>query len=596
MAFPESFLQELKTRCELAEVAAPYVNLKRSGRTLAGLCPFHGEKTPSFHVYPEDNHFYCFGCGAGGDVISFVMRAENLDYVEAVRLLAQRAGLDMPQDGYDDSLSKLRKRIFEANREAARFYYQSLYRPVGREGLNYLHSRMLTDRTIRRFGLGFADDEWGSLTSHLKSLGFSDNELLTANLSVRRANGNGIHDRFMNRVIFPIIDLRGNVIAFGGRIMTDQKPKYLNTSDTPVFKKSGNLFSLNNAKNSGSRSLILCEGYMDVISVNQAGFTNAVATLGTALTGEQAMLMKRYADEVIICYDADEAGQKATARAIPILRDAGLAVRVLTIPEGKDPDEFIKSRGADGPEAFRAVIERSGNDIDYRLQKLQAEFNLATSEGRVGYLEAAARIIASVSSPIERDVYTSKLCKEYGVDKAAFNAQLQKLGKNRSYQEQRKLQQKIRADLSGRNGRLDPEGAKAKRSSSAEEALVAYLISNPDAHSYISGKITPEQFQNSLMRRYYTYFLERIEQGRDPLNNTTSDFSTEENNRLYRLIAKHSGVACTRQSLDEYIKVIREESAKLSAADAANMSEGELNAYLEKIRKAKGNHKKGNAG
>lgn len=589
MAFPETFLQELKSRCELSDVAAPYVDLKRSGRTLAGLCPFHGEKTPSFHVYPEDNHFYCFGCGAGGDVISFIMRIENLDYVEAVRLLAQRAGLDMPQDGYDDSLSKLRRRIFEANREAARFFYRSLYRPVGREGLGYLHSRMLSDRTIRHFGLGFADDEWSSLTAHLKGLGFSENELLAANLSVRRANGNGIHDRFMNRVIFPIIDLRGNVIAFGGRIMTDQKPKYLNTSDTPVFKKSANLFSLNNAKNSGSRTLLLCEGYMDVIAVSQAGFANAVATLGTALTGEQAMLMKRYADEVIICYDADGAGQKATARAIPILRNAGLTVRVLTVPEGKDPDEFIKSKGADGAEAFRALIERSGNDIDYRLQKLRADYNLAASEGKVGYLEAAAQIIASVSSPIERDVYSSKLCREFGVDKAAFNSRLEKLGKSRSYQEQKKQQQKIRAELSGRGDKFDSDRAKARRSSSAEEALVAYLINNPDSHTYISERVSPEQFQNSLMRRYYTYFLGRIADGKDPLNNTTSDFSAEENNRIYRILTKYSGVACTRRSLDEYINVIKGESVKLSAADAANMSDEELNAYLDKIRKAKGN-------
>ena len=277
---------------------------------MVGLCPFHGEKTPSFNIYTEDGSFYCFGCGVGGDVISFIMKIENLDYVDAVKYLAQRAGMEMPENAYDDSMSKLRKRIFEANREAARFYFQSLYRPVGKEGLDYLHRRMLTDKTIRHFGLGFADDDWTSLTTYLKSKGFSENELVSANLAVQRRSGNGVYDRFTNRVMFPIIDLRGNVIAFGGRIMTDEKPKYLNTSDTPVFKKSENLFSLNNAKNAGVRTLLLCEGYMDVIAVNQAGFANAVATLGTALTTEQAMLIKRYADEVIICYDADEAGQK----------------------------------------------------------------------------------------------------------------------------------------------------------------------------------------------------------------------------------------------------------------------------------------------
>ena len=408
MAFPEGFLQELKMRNDITEVVSPYVNLKRRGRNMVGLCPFHGEKTPSFNIYTENGSFYCFGCGVGGDVISFIMKIENLDYVDAVKFLAQRAGMELPENSYDDSMSKLRKRIYEANREAARFYYKTLYQPLGKEGLDYLHGRMLSDRTIRHFGLGFADDDWSSLTTHLKSLGFSENELVSANLAVQRRSGNGVYDRFTNRVMFPIIDLRGNVIAFGGRIMTDQKPKYLNTSDTPVFKKSENLFSLNNAKNAGSRTLMLCEGYMDVIAVTQAGFKNAVATLGTALTTEQAMLIKRYADEVIICYDADEAGQKATARAIPILRNAGLLVRVLTIPNGKDPDEFIKSQGADGPEAFKAIIDRSGNDVDYRLQKLKADFNLDVSDGKVGYLEAASRIIASIQSPIEQDVYASK--------------------------------------------------------------------------------------------------------------------------------------------------------------------------------------------
>ena len=587
MAFPEGFLQELKTRNDITEVVSPYVNLKRRGRNMVGLCPFHGEKTPSFNIYTENGSFYCFGCGVGGDVISFIMKIENLDYVDAVKFLAQRAGMELPENSYDDSMSKLRKRIFEANREAARFYYKTLYQPVGREGLDYLHGRMLSDRTIRHFGLGFADDDWSSLSTHLKSLGFSENELIAANLAVQRRSGNGVYDRFTNRVMFPIIDLRGNVIAFGGRIMTDQKPKYLNTSDTPVFKKSENLFSLNNAKNAGSRTLMLCEGYMDVIAVTQAGFSNAVATLGTALTNEQAMLIKRYADEVIICYDADEAGQKATARAIPILRNAGLLVRVLTIPNGKDPDEFIRSQGADGPEAFRAVIEKSGNDVDYRLQKLRADFNLDTSDGKVGYLEAASRIIASIQSPIEQDVYASKLCKEFDIDKNAFKSQLEKLNKRRYREDYKKQQQKIRADLSGRGDKVDTDRAKVPRSSSAEEALVVYLINNPDAAGYISGEISPEQFQNSLMRRFYQYFLARITDGKDPLNSVSADFPSDEVNKIFGMLRKYSSVAQTKKSLDEYIKVIREESVKLRHDDVKNMSGEQLNDYLRKKREAK---------
>ena len=474
MAFPESFLQELKMRNDITEIVSSYVSLKRRGRNMVGLCPFHGEKTPSFNIYTENGSFYCFGCGVGGDVISFIMKIENLDYVEAVKYLAQRAGMEVPENSYDDSMSRLRTRVFEANREAARFYNSALNSPIGAKGLEYFHGRALSDRTIRRFGLGFADDDWTSLCRHLHSKGFTDSEIVAANLGLKRRNGNGIYDRFTNRVMFPIIDLRGNVIAFGGRIMTDEKPKYLNTSDTPVFKKSANLFSLNNAKNSGSRTLILCEGYMDVISVNQAGFANAVATLGTALTSEQALLMKRYADEVIICYDADEAGQKATARAIPILRSAGLLIRVLTIPNGKDPDEFIRANGSDGPAAFKAVIEKSGNDVEYRLQKLKQNHNIETTDGRVAYLEAASKVVASINSPIERDVYSSKICNELGVDKNAFTQQIVNISKRQNRENAGKELRKIQSDLSGRNDKINTEHFKKPRSSRRGFGCVPY--------------------------------------------------------------------------------------------------------------------------
>lgn len=587
MAFPESFLQELKMRNDITEVVSSYVNLKRRGRNMVGLCPFHGEKTPSFNVYTENGSFYCFGCGVGGDVISFEMKIENLDYVDAVKALAQRAGMEMPENSYDDSFSKLRSRVFEANREAARFYFSTLYSKSGAGGLEYFYSRGLSDRTIRHFGLGFADDNWTSLCSHLRSKGFKDNELVAANLAVQRRNGNGIYDRFTNRVMFPIIDLRGNVIAFGGRIMTDEKPKYLNTSDTPVFKKSANLFSLNNAKNSGSRTLILCEGYMDVIAVNQAGFTNAVATLGTALTSEQAVLMKRYADEVIICYDADEAGQKATARAIPILRNAGLVIRVLSIPSGKDPDEFIRSKGKDGPVAFKALLEKSGNDIEYRLQKLKQVHNTETTDGKVAFLEAASKVIATISSPIERDVYTSKICAELNVDKNAFKQQLSRLTGRAKRDSKKQEARKIQTDLSRRNDKINTDHYKKPRSSSAEEALVVYLVNNPDSASEISSKLKPEQFQNSLIRRYYEYILNRIIDGLDPLNNITADFSSDEASKLFQLMSQTIPSASTPQAMREYIEVINEESQKLSSDDISSMSPDQLRDYLERMKKNK---------
>lgn len=584
MPFPESFLQELKLRNDITEIVSSYVNLKRRGRNMVGLCPFHGEKTPSFNVYTENGSFYCFGCGVGGDVITFIMKIENLDYVDAVKFLAQRAGLEIPENTYDDSLSKLRKRVFEANREAARFYYDTLNSPIGRTGLDYFHSRALTDRTIRHFGLGFSDDKHTSLCRHLKSKGFSENEIVAANLAFASKRGKGIYDRFSNRVMFPIIDLRGNVIAFGGRILTDEKPKYLNTSDTPVFKKSANLFSLNNAKNSGSRTLILCEGYMDVIAVNQAGITNAVATLGTALTSEQAVLMKRYADEVVICYDSDEAGQKATARAIPILRNAGLLVRVLTVPNGKDPDEFIRSKGADGPAAFKAAIEKSGNDVEYRLQKLKQSYNLETSDGKVGYLEAAAKIIAEISSPIERDVYTSKICSEYSIEKTAFASQINAAARRTRREYRSKEQRKIRTELSGRADKIDTDHYKQPRSSSAEESLVAFLVKNPDSAEYIAKNVKAEQFKNALMKQYYQYFLSRIQSGLSPLTNAAADFSGDEVSKLYQILSKHSAIASTGQALNEYINVINEESQKLSNEDIASMTGDDLNEYVKKLR------------
>lgn len=587
MPFPDSFLQELKLRSDITEIASSYVNLKRHGRNMVGLCPFHGEKTPSFTIYTENGSFYCFGCGAGGDVITFIMKIENLDYVEAVKFLAQRAGMEMPENTYDDSLSKLRMRIYEANREAARFFHATLLSQRGQCGLNYLRGRALSDRTIRHFGLGFADDDWNSLCNHLKNKGFSEYEIYSANLAFKRKNGNGIYDRFVNRVMFPIIDLRGNVIAFGGRIMTDEKPKYLNTSDTPVFKKSENLFSLNNAKSSGTRTLILCEGYMDVIALNQAGFTNAVATLGTALTNEQAVLMKRYADEVIICYDADGAGQKATARAIDILRNAGLPIKILTVPSGKDPDEFIRSKGENGPAAFKLLIEKCGNDIEYRLMKLKENYNLNTTDGKVAFLNEAVKIVATIESPIERDVFASKLCTELEIDKNAFLEQISKVKRRDRRENIKKETRQIQAELNGQSDKINREHYKKPRSSSAEEALLVYLINNPDYANSISERVTPDKFSNSLIKRYYEYVLSKIKSGYEPLTSVSSDFNSDEVSYLYKLISTTIPAASTREAVEEYINVINEESNKLTSDKLADMSADDINDYIMKMKQNK---------
>ena len=416
MALPDSFIQELLSKNNIESVASSYVAFKRRGRNLVGLCPFHGEKTASFNLYPETNSFYCFGCGAGGDVITFIKRIENLDYIDAVKFLADRSGVKMPEQTHEnDQISRLRLRILEANREAARIFHAALYRPEGKVALDYYHSRGYTDATIKHFGLGFAPAEWDYLLKALRQKGFKDDELIAAFLAARGRNG-GTYDVFRNRVMIPIIDIRGNVVGFGGRVLDDSKPKYINTESTLAFSKSRNLFALNFAKNAG-RELNLCEGYMDVIAMHQAGFTNTVAALGTSFPEEQMQLIARYADRINLIFDADGAGQKATRRAIDNLRKTGLDVRVVTIPNGKDPDEFIKNNGA---AAFKLLLDRAANAVEHRLLELGKNHNLQTSEGKLAYYHEAAKLLAVLDSPVERDLYAGRLSEILSVSKEAI--------------------------------------------------------------------------------------------------------------------------------------------------------------------------------
>lgn len=585
MALPDYFLQELKSRCEISDVVSGYVNLKRRGRNLVGLCPFHSEKTPSFNLYPENGSFYCFGCGTGGDVITFIMKIENLDYIEAVKFLAQRAGMELPENSYDDGVAKMRSRILEANREAARFYYKQLYEPQGRAALDYLHSRALSDNTIRRFGLGYSPASRFALRDHLRRLGFNDNEIVAANLAFKSSDGRYIVDRFSDRAMFPIIDLRGNVIAFGGRIMSDRKPKYLNTSDTLAFKKSSNLFSLNNAKNTGERTLILCEGYMDVIALNQAGFKNAVATLGTALTSEQALLIKRYADEVVICYDADEAGQKATTRAIGILRDAGLNIRIITIPDGKDPDEFIRMRGDKGPAAFRNVLEGSGNDVEYRLFKLRQRFDLSRPDSKVSYMTESLKVIASLQSSVEQDVYVSKLSSELNIQKASVMEDLKKLHKRNTGNNARRQITQLSEELTGSKDPVNTEKSKNIRAAKAEEMLLAYLLNNNDMVSFAESRIRPEDFVTSFNANLYFYILSKIKEGVHPMTTVTRDFSAQEVSKFYAILASYNSQAATRQAMDEYIDTILKEKNRLTPSKIQEMTPEEILASINRKKK-----------
>ncbi|MFR9310868.1 DNA primase [Hydrogeniiclostridium mannosilyticum] len=587
MPLPDAFLQELKVRNDLTDVVSSYVNLRRSGRNMVGLCPFHGEKTPSFNVYPENGSFYCFGCGVGGDVITFIRRIENLDYMEAVRFLADRSGLQVPENDVDRGLSSLRTKVLEINRETARFFHRQLMQPAGKAGLDYLTGRGLSLHTIKHFGLGYAPENRKMLVSYLQQKGYTANELIQANVAFQGRSGAPV-DRFSARVMFPIIDLRGNVIGFSGRVLTDVKPKYLNTSETLVFHKSNGLFAMNFAKNNADGQLILAEGNMDVISLHQAGFTNAVASLGTSLTPEQAHLMAKYAKEVVICYDADAAGQKATARAIPLLRNAGLEVRVLNIPNGKDPDEYIRSYGEQGSARFRQLLTRSGNDIEYRISKVRNECNLEMPEGRVAYLTGAVDILASLDSDIERDIYAGRLAEETGVAKDSILSQVRK---KRARQEKTREQKEFREfqqQAVGLKDTVNPEKYKHLRAATAEEALIAYLLRFPEVGKEVSGKLPSNKFVTSFNSRVYEALLGKLSGGKEiNLTDLSADFSPDELSAIAKMIAAYANNDFSPQAVDEFIQVILQEKEKESVLHAEALRTQDIQQYLDRLKAQK---------
>ncbi len=588
MPLPDSFLQELKLRSDIADVVSSYVTLRRSGRNLVGLCPFHGEKTPSFNVYPDNGSFYCFGCHVGGDVISFVRKIEKLDYLEAVRFLADRAGLQMPESRADDGMAAQRRRMLELNRETARYYHAVLNSDVGREGMEYLRGRALTLKTIRHFGLGFAPPGRFALVNHLRDKGFTEEEAIRANVAFRGRNGGAV-DRFFNRVMFPIIDLRGNVIAFGGRVLGDGKPKYLNTSDTLVFHKSGSLFALNFAKNEQAGRLILAEGYMDVISLHQAGFPTAVATLGTSLTDEQARLMARYAKEVVLCYDADEAGQNATARAIPMLRAAGLLVKVLAVPNGKDPDEFIRSYGDQGYARFKSLLDSTGNDVEYRLQKLRQAHPLDEPAERVAFLTGAAELIAGLQNRIEQEVYAGRLAEETGVDRSAILRQADSIARKRRGEEKKKEFREFQRDAVGLRDRVNPDKSSNLRAAAAEEALLSAMLRYPELAQLAAGLLSPDDFVTAFNRRVFQTLTQKLAAGTElSLSAVSADLSEDELSSVARMMARYHDVPASERDVKEYIQVLKSEQAALRVRQTAAESQPqELLSYLESLRNQK---------
>lgn len=576
MRLSDSFLEQLRANTDIESVISPYVNLRRRGKNLVGLCPFHNEKTPSFTVYPENGSFYCFGCGVGGDVITFVRRMENLDYMEAVKQLADRAGMALPEDGYDDTLAKKRTAVLAANRAAAKFFHSQLFTDRGRHALNYSLDRGLTMETIRHFGLGFAPDDWRALKNHLNEQGFDDILLESANL-LRRSDKNGkvsYYDNFRNRVMFPIIDPRGNVIAFGGRVLDDSKPKYINTSDTLVYKKSNGVFALNFAKNGNDGKLIIAEGYMDVIALHQAGFTNAVACLGTALTKEQANLLSRYADEIILSYDADEAGQKATARALGIFGTTGMEIKVLRLTGGKDPDEIIKKYGA---QRFRDIINGAANDTEYRLLRARQGIDLSTDDGKVKYLSAATEVLAGIPSPVEVDVYASRLANELGVDKLAIESQVKykREGLRKRRMAQREQDQK-RLLINVQNTK-NPERSQHLRAAKAEETLIASLMRNPDFYNKLKDELSADYFVTALNRRIFSVILSRLDEG----GNTepyflSSEFTPDEMDEVERIFRSAAQLSNTVEECADCIKILKEEKNKPESIKASELSDDDF--------------------
>ena len=580
MAFPEAFLDELIARNPIEDVVSQYVNLKRSGSNLFGLCPFHGEKTPSFSVSPDKGIYYCFGCHKGGSVINFEMEIEGLSYPDAVRALAKRAGLEVPEDEQYQSRYRQQERLWALHKEAARFFHSRLYAPVGANALQYAAGRGMPKSILTKFGIGYAPDSWTDLVDYLRSKNYTDQELRDSGLvTVSQKNGN-LFDRFRDRLMFPIIDVRGNVIGFGGRIMNNadkSAAKYLNSPETLIFNKRKNLFALNLAKKSKLGYLILVEGYMDAIALHQYGFDCAVASLGTALTEDGANLLSRYTEQVVLIYDGDEAGQNATQRAIPILEKAGLQVKVLKMRDAKDPDEYLKKFGAD---RFRILLEESANRVEYQLNAILKKYDLRDDEQKVQYLQESAGLIGSLSSAVQREVYGGRVAEAAGISEDAMRLEVNRALKRRTYQEKKK-QEKI--DLSpARN--LQPKEKSIRysnlRSARAEEMIIAQVLREPALFAQIPD-LQPEIFSSEFLGRAFRQLRDRYHQGLDVSLGGLSDFTAEEMSHLAGISQQQGPV--NERSLLDCANIIREEYQK-----SQTKTEDDLMRFREKLQKSKG--------
>lgn len=580
MAIPSSFIDDLVARSDIVDVVSDYVKLTPKGGSYWGLCPFHGEKTPSFHVRADQQNYHCFGCGKGGGVISFVMEVENLPYLDALRLLAKRAGVEFPEQNMDQRSRRKRARLLELNKEAARFFHSQLHGPAGRQGLEYLQRRGLSRGIMTRFGLGFAPDSWAGLIQAMTQKGYEKSELLEAGLAVSSQKGR-IYDRFRGRVMFPIIDLRGDVIGFGGRVMGDGTPKYLNSPDSPVFNKSRNLFALNLAKNTKLGRIVLTEGYMDTIALYQAGFDCAVASLGTSLTADHAKLLSRFTKEVVICYDADSAGIQAANRAIPLLEKTGLKVRVVRVHGAKDPDEFLKKFG---PDAFAKLLDQSENYVNYNLRQLQEKYDLSDPIQRAEFARAGAEVISRLDSPVEREVHAGQLAQTAGVGKDALLQEIQRFRKQRFYQAKRKQE---RRDLTPVN-QIQPKSRQMRydnpRSARAEEGILRLLMLDSSLARQISD-LTPADFTAPVLGKIYGVLRDRMDQGRSlQLGALEGELSGEEISLLTEIMGRPASLENGAAAMADYRSVMETERMK----QQTTTDEAVLLAARDNYRKKKG--------
>ena len=544
MAFPPSFLDELVARNPIEDVVGQYVNLKRSGSNMFGLCPFHGEKTASFSVSPDKGIYYCFGCHKGGGAINFMMEIEGLSYPDAVRALAKRAGMEVPEDEQYQSRYRQQERLWALSKEAARFFNKQLYLPSGAEGLAYAQKRGMPKSTLTKFGIGFAPNEWTAMTDAMRAKGYTDEELRDSGL-VSEKNGR-IYDRFRNRLMFPIIDVRGNVIGFGGRVMDDSTPKYLNSPETLIFNKRKNLFALNLAKKSKLGYLILVEGYMDAVALHLYGFDCAVASLGTSLTEEHAVLLSRYTEQVFLIYDGDEAGQRATRRAIPMLEKAGLQVKVLQMKDAKDPDEYLKKFGAD---KFKLLLEESSNRVEYQLNAIRKKYDIREDEQRVQFINEAAEFISSLPNAVQREVYGHRVAEAAKISYDAMKIEVDKAYKRRVYME-KKRQEKI--DLAPAQA-LQPKSRTIRydnmKSALAEETVLAMALREP-ALLDEAKDLQAEEFSSGLLGSVYLQLRQRHDQGLDVSLAVLSDLSGDEMSHMTGIVQRQQGPVNEQAFLD----------------------------------------------